>query len=292
MKIVYYLIFLLILLASCKKEKEIPDNVIIRFEDIYLTKEEIIDQIPEGISQNDSVALFDALVDTWIKDNVLSDFAEERLYDLSEINRRVKDYRNALIVQEYLKKMRASKNLKFDETKVREYYSDHRKELKLDVPLVKGIFLKINSDSKGKAEIKKLLSSKNIEDIDKFEQKWLDQAIEYNYFRDKWIDWETVSGLIPYRFGDSSKFLEENNFFETEYDDCTYFLQITDYLPIGEEQPYDFAKIWITDILNQGELAEYERALVNSLIEKSIKDKKLEIIGYDPLTHELKKNTR
>lgn len=292
MKIVYYLIFLLILLASCKKEKEIPDNVIIRFEDIYLTKEEIIDQIPEGISQNDSVALFDALVDTWIKDNVLSDFAEERLYDLSEINRRVKDYRNALIVQEYLKKMRASKNLKFDETKVREYYSDHRKELKLDVPLVKGIFLKINSDSKGKAEIKKLLSSKNIEDIDKFEQKWLDQAIEYNYFRDKWIDWETVSGLIPYRFGDSSKFLEENKFFETEYDDCTYFLQITDYLPIGEEQPYDFAKIWITDILNQGELAEYERALVNSLIEKSIKDKKLEIIGYDPLTHELKKNTR
>ena len=292
MKIVYYLIFLLVLLASCKKEKEIPDNVIIRFEDIYLTKEEIIDQIPEGISQNDSVALFDALVDTWIKDNVLSDFAEERLYDLSEINRRVKDYRNALIVQEYLKKMRASKNIKFDETKVREYYSDHRKELKLDVPLVKGIFLKINSDSKGKAEIKKLLSSKNIEDIDKFEQKWLDQAIEYNYFRDKWIDWETVSVLIPYRFGDSSKFLEENNFFETEYDDCTYFLQITDYLPIGEEQPYDFAKIWITDILNQGELAEYERALVNSLIEKSIKDKKLEIIGYDPLTHELKKNTR
>ena len=292
MKIVYYLIFLLVLLASCKKEKEIPDNVIIRFEDIYLTKEEIIDQIPEGISQNDSVALFDALVDTWIKDNVLSDFAEERLYDLSEINRMVKDYRNALIVQEYLKKMRASKNIKFDETKVREYYSDHRKELKLDVPLVKGIFLKINSDSKGKAEIKKLLSSNNIEDIDKFEQKWLDQAIEYNYFRDKWIDWETVSGLIPYRFGDSSKFLEENNFFETEYDDCTYFLQITDYLPIGEEQPYDFAKIWITDILNQGELAEYERALVNSLIEKSIKDKKLEIIGYDPLTHELKKNTR
>lgn len=292
MKIVYYLIFLLVLLASCKKEKEIPDNVIIRFEDLYLTKEEIIDQIPEGISQNDSVALFDALVDTWIKDNVLSDFAEERLYDLSEINRRVEDYRNALIVQEYLKKMRASKNIKCDETKVREYYSDHRKELKLDVPLVKGIFLKINSDSKGKAEIKKLLSSKNIEDIDKFEQKWLDQAIEYNYFRDKWIDWETVSGLIPYRFGESSKFLEENNFFETEYDDCTYFLQITDYLPIGEEQPYDFAKIWITDILNQGELAEYERALVNSLIEKSVKDKKLEIIGYDPLTHELKKNTR
>ena len=244
--------------------------------------------IPDGIVSADSAALFSSIVDGWIKDMVLADLAEDRLYDIAAIDRKVKDYRNTLIVGEYLSRMRESHKPKVDDARVMDYYDKHRNELKLEVPLVKGVFLKVNSDSKGKEKIKNMLVSTNPQEIDRLEQEWLDRALEYNYFRDKWIDWETVAGMIPHRFGNPDEFLKENKYFETEYGDCSYYLQVNDYLPSGSEQPFEFASSWIYQVLTQGDLAEFERSLVESIVQKSIKDNKLETLGYDPLTHELK----
>ena len=286
------IILLLFTLFSCKKEQKLPDNILLRFDDKYLAYEEVVDMIPGGLHPADSASLFASIVESWIEDVVLSDFAEHRLYDTSVIDQKVKEYKKALIVQEYLTRMRDANSPKIDEKKVKEYYDLHRKELKLEVPLVKGIFLKINSDAKGKEDIKRLLSSDKTENIDKLENEWLDRAVQYNYFPDKWIDWTTVSGLIPYRFGDPEYFLDDNYYFETQDEDSKYYLKITDYLPSGSEQPYEFARSWIIDILTQGALADYERNLVTSLVNNSIKDNRLEIIGYDSIKHEIKTKFR
>ena len=264
--------------------------MLLKYGDKELTYKEVIDLIPEGIPSADSAALFKSIVDGWIKDVVLVKLAEQRLYDINSIERKVKDYRNTLIVTEYLSRMRESHTPKVDEKSVREYYDKHRNELKLEVPLVKGVFLKVSSKAKGREKIKKYLSSDDPQGIDKLEQEWFDRAIEYNYFRDKWIDWETIAGLIPYRFGNPDEFIKENKYFETEYGDCSYYLQISDYLPSGEEQPFEFASAWVAGMLTQGDLAEFERSLVESIVKKSIKDNMLETIGYDPLTHEIKEN--
>lgn len=282
----YILIILNLLLLSCGKKKEIEDDVLLRYGDKTLTFYEIEERIPIGIPAEDSVALFHSLIDNWIEDNVLSAFAEERLYDLSAIDKKVEEYRNHLIVLEYLNRMRDSHSPKIEPGKVKEYYDLHKKEIKLETPLVKGIFVKLNSETPGKEEIKKLLMSDEPDKIDILEREWIDRALQYNYFRDKWIDWETLKGMIPYRFGDPDKFLESTSYFETDSEDCTYFLKITDWLPSDTIQPFEYAQSWISDILTQGELAEYQRVLVASLIEKSIKDKRLEPVGYDPLKHE------
>lgn len=274
-------IFLCMLMLSCGSRHHSSEDVIIRYGDKELTRQEIIGLIPAGLSPADSAMLFESLADSWIRDQVLSEFAEERLYDLEKINHKARDYRNDLIVLEYLKRMRETQTPKIEQSKVKEYYETHRKELKLEAPLMKGIFIKINSDTPGREEIKRLLSSDSPENIDELERKWLEKSLEYNYFRDKWIDWETLKGMIPYRFGDADKFLEENSYFETEYDDCAYYLRVTDWLSSGQEQPFEFAKTWITDVLTQGELAEYERVLVNSLIEKAVEEHKLELIDWE-----------
>lgn len=273
-------------LMGCEKKPVEKENILLRYGDRELTYNDVLAKIPDGILSGDSAALFNSIVESWIKDVVLSEMAEERLYDLNMIEQKVKDYRNNLIVSEYLSRMRESHTPKIDDQRIKEYYDKHRKELKLEVPLIKGVFLKINSDAKGKEKIKNLMLSENPQEIDKLEQEWLDRALEYNYFRDKWIDWETISSLIPYRFGNPDAFLKDNKFFETEYEDCSYYLQIIDYLPSGSEQPYEFATTWISGVLTQGDLADFEKALVKSIVSKSIKDKKLEVFGYDPLISE------
>lgn len=282
------IVILIFLTFSCKKEKEEDRDVLVRYNDKELTYNQVIDMIPQGLSVSDSVALFTSIVEGWIRDETISDFAEKRLTDLDMIERKVRDYRNSLIVQEYLNRMRESQEPKIEEQKIKEYYDLHRKELKLEEPLIRGVFLKINSEGSHAEEIRKLMSSEDPKKIDQLEQLWLDKALEYNYFKDKWVEWDNITERIPYRFGDPETFLSDHTFFETHYGDCSYFLQITDVLNPGEEQPYEFAKIWIADLLTQRDLAEYEKSLISSLVDKAMKEKKLETPGYDPQTHAIK----
>lgn len=275
------------LLVSCTGKRETAPDLLLRYGDKELTYSEVVDMIPQGLVPADSAALFNAIVEGWLSTEVLADFAQERLYDMQEIERKVSDYRNALIVEEYLKKMRSSTPPQIEDSKIKDYYDRHRKDLKLEIPLVKGIFLKINSDSPRKEEIRGLLESDDPAKTDKLEQNWLDRALEYNYFRDKWVDWNTIEKIIPYRFGNPEEFLKENSYLETTYGDCTYYLRVTDYIESGEEQPYEFAKTWIRDVLTQGELAENQRQLVNSIVNKAIKESKLEVYGYDPVSHQV-----
>ena len=279
---------MLLLIFSCKNKKEEENHgILLRFGDKALAYQDVVDQIPDAVHPADSVALFHQIIEAWIKDEVLADFAEDRLIDTRQIDAKVREYRNYLIVLEYLNKMRDSHNPKIDDGKVKEYYDLHREYLKLETPLIKGVFIKINSDIPHKEEIKKLMTASDLGKIDVLENEWIDKTLQYDYFRDKWIDWETVKGLIPYRFNDPEQFLEETNFFETDYGDCTFYLQISDYLLPGDQQPFEFAKSWIASLLTQAELADYENSLVNSIVQKSIKDGKLEVIGYDPIRHDI-----
>lgn len=264
------------------------EDLLLKYGEEELCLRDVVESIPQGIAPEDSLSLFNSIIENWIKDRVLRDFALERLPDLKRIEREVDDYRNTLIVQEYITRMHERHAPNIEEVKVKEYYERHKNELKLEEPLVKGIFMKVNSLSKGREGIKSLMSSKDLNSIDKLEQEWLDRALEYNYFRDKWIDWKTLTSLIPYRFGDAESFLSENKYFETEYGDCAYYLQITDYLPSGQPQPYEFAALWISDHLSQVSLIDYEESLINSLVSSSIKENKLETPGYDPINRELK----
>lgn len=274
-----------ILLSSCHKEKEMTDSVLLRIGNESLTEEDVISRIPAGLLPDDSVRMYQLIIESWMKDKLISGFAEDRLYDIERIDRLVKEYRDKLIVEEYLNRMSDNYKPKIKEEDIWNYYEMHKKDLKTEIPLVKGIFLKINADSDNKNEIKELLKEEDDSKIDILEKNWIDKAIEYDYFKDRWVDWETIKGLIPYRFGNPDQFLQNNRYFETDHEDCTYYLQITDYLPTGSEQPYSFASVWISKLLKQIEITKFERDLVENLIKKSIKENKLEAVGYDPLNH-------
>lgn len=278
---------LLGMMISCSKKTEPEEDVLVKYNDKTLTLQDVVSQIPTGLPNSDSVTMFKNIVDGWIKTEVLSAFAEERLYDVSSIDRKVRDYRNSLIVQEYISRMADAHRKDVDPLKVKQYYDLHKDEMTLELPLIKGVFIKINNDAKGRESLQGLLKSDDINDIDELEKEWLDRALEYNYFKDNWIDWETIVGMIPYRFGDASEFVNNNTYLETDYGDCAYFLRITDVLPAGEIQPFEYASVWIADVLYREQLEDYEEDLLNSLISKYIKDKKLEIVDYNPQNHQM-----
>lgn len=274
-------------MISCRHEPVQPDDrdILITLNGKILTFQEVVSRIPVGIEPEDSAALFSVIVDQWVETEVLSELAESKLPNLEDIESKVENYRNRLIITEYLERMKESRSRDVASDSVRAYYEAHKRELLTESPLVKGVYMKISSNSTGKDAIRELIFRSSDEDIDCLEKDWMETALQYDYFGGTWVDWQTLADQIPYRFYDPDAFLKTTKNFETTYNGSTYLFHIMDYLPTGSVQPFDFASGRISSILEQSKIASYEKALVRSLIEKAKKEKRLVPGSYDPVSH-------
>ncbi|MDE6532504.1 MAG: hypothetical protein K2M27_03095 [Muribaculaceae bacterium] len=277
-------------LSSCGEKKEISgtDDILVSVGDSTLTLSDVVRRIPVGIEKEDSMILFRSIVDGWIEERVLIDMAMAKLPELDEIERKVSQYRNRLIVAEYLGKLRNGSKFKVDRDSVRLFYEAHKGELMTETPLVKGIYLKVSENSGPLADIRRCVYDASDESVDELEKNWMGAAIQYEYFKEEWVDWEVIADQIPYRFYDPDAFLSSTNNFETTCNGFTYLLHISDYLPSGSEMPYEFASERISAMLEQAKVSSYQEALVRALVQKAMSEGKLVAFGYDPLSRRFK----
>lgn len=276
----------LLVLGGCGGRKAVTaggKDVLLMVGDEILTVSDVESRIPPGIEHSDSVELFQLIVDNWIKTEVLSDLAESKLPDVGRIDSKVEDYRNRLIVAEYLKEMKKGKDFQVSDDSIRSFYERYKGEMLTESPLVKGIYLKVTSDRVNLEEIRELVFCGSGECIDRLEKTMAGDATQYDYFMGDWVDWQIIADRVPYRFYDADAFLKSTSNFETTYNGSTYLLHISDYLPTGSIPPYEFASIQIAEMMQRTNMRKFEESLVNSLVRKALKDGELVAVGYDPL---------
>lgn len=262
-------------------------KILIKAGDHILTLQDVLQKIPTGIEPADSASLFQLIVDNWIKSEVLYKLAESKLPDISEIDNKVAEYRNRLIVAEYLDEMKKAGKVRVDEDSVRYFYETYKDEMLTESPLVKGIYLKVSSSNPNIDQIKQLVYCGSDDCIDNLEQLIAGDAVQYDYFVDEWIDWQIIADLIPYRFANPDAFLKATKDFETSYNGSDYVLHVSDYLPAGSVPPFEFASHHIIELLERTNMRKYEESLVASLIGKALKDGDMVAVGYNPLQHKM-----
>ena len=86
------------------KSQRPKSEPVARVGDNYLYAQDLVKDMPMGLSPSDSGRLVDKYIDDWIKKQLLFIKANEEL-SISEINidRKVEDYRYALIMHEFEK---------------------------------------------------------------------------------------------------------------------------------------------------------------------------------------------
>lgn len=272
--------------GSPKVETATDDKVLLEVGDSALTVNDVVRQIPIGLSEEDSVEMFKSITERWMRTMMLGELAQENVTDLAQINRMAEDYRNSLIIDRYLR-IKQEEAGDVSEQSIRSYYAEHGSEMLLEAPLVKGVYLKV-SDSENKLdEIRRWMANAKPADIDNIEKNGLRHASQYEYFEDRWVDWNDVAEQIPYRFYDADAFLKSTKDFETNYAGSTYLLHITAYVPSGEVMPYEYAEGKIRELLTREKKGDYRQQLLKSLYRKGIADGKLKPGLYDPLTGEV-----
>lgn len=274
----------MLLTSGCQKDptgmKVGDGTAVARVADDFLTVDEVRAAIPAGVTGEDSMTIARAYMRNWIEEHLIGRIAVKNIPDMAEIDRMVNDYRNQLIMWEYRRRMYEENegDMNFGREAVDAYYVRHRDELKLQRPVVKGIYLKVPDDNPNLATIKRLYRSRKTDDIDKLE-KLLQGVVAYDHFRDRWVDWGQVEQRIPLEELDANPdaYLASHDFIKTSTDGFTYLLDISDKAMAGTTMPIDYARGYIQDALTRENRLNYDRRLIRQLYEDALNDGDVEV---------------
>jgi hypothetical protein len=263
-------------LCSCAGSDSSDENdVVVRIGEETLSRSMVLSLMPKGLSSADSLLYAESIQTKWIKDELVYDMALRNLDpdEKSAIDALVNDYRRSLVrnsYQEKLVKEKLETNVT-DEEKV-SYYEENKDEFVLDNPIIKGVFLKIPSDAPGLDNVRKWYKSVDESAIEKIEKYSVQNAIFYEYFPDKWFDFNDVFDNMPIHVSNPNEYLRAHNQVELSDSSFCYFLNVTDYIMSGNMAPLEYVEPKIVEkIVNKKKvdyLVDFENDLYKNAINK------------------------
>lgn len=200
-------------------------------------------------------------------DDLLYQQAMKTLPDMDDIDRQVREYRKALVVERYIQEMVESHIADATDDECRAYYEANTKAYRLEAPIVKGILVKVDANSSKRRQLNqwmKQISLGNTDVLGELDDFCEDRAIHYDTFLDKWAEMSRLTDPLPVTVVDHQQFLSIRSYELTD-DDYLYAFAITDYRNIGEVQPYEYALPTLQREVTQQKRAQYRKKLVEEL---------------------------
>lgn len=263
------IIILLIVLALTACSDKVPESQIAaQVGRSILSVNEVRMQVPMGYTGADSAAFVRDYIDRWVDEHIMYEQGLRNLPDIDKLNQQADDYRRDLIAQTYeneLVRQRVSANITDEECQA--FYDKYQKQLRVEQPIIQGVFIKILLNSSKLKEIQGWLKSLNdgkTDCIEEFDQYGTHRAADYDNFFDQWVDMYRLTDKLPATVVDAASFLKCKTY-EMKDDDYYYLFVIKDYRLAGEIQPYEFAKQDIFEILVQQRRMAARKNLVEQM---------------------------
>ena len=154
--------------------------------------------IPKGIPYDDSVRLAKGYINTWALDQVFLSIAEQQLSKSEkDVTKELEDYRTSLLKYRY-EQLYVNERLDtaVSDDKVEEYYNMHQDKFVLRRPLVKARFLKISSESPTLGQLKKKMSSEEVNDLFEADSLAYSSALKFEIWQNNWVDIALVASEL------------------------------------------------------------------------------------------------
>ncbi|MGD1841210.1 MAG: peptidyl-prolyl cis-trans isomerase [Thermonemataceae bacterium] len=278
---ILYLGWLILLWTSwgCKEQSTTQDWVA-RVGENYLYEEELADIIPSGVSAQDSLNMAERYIDKWISRKLLLENAQENTeYNIQEINKKVEDYRSALITYEFEKKYLDDKlKTEITSAEVEKFYEENLSEFELKQPIVKGRFVKITKKAKLPSGFKDWLRSEKEGDLQKLKEYCYTNADAFNLEDSLWLAFDELIQQTPLEsIPNKVNFLKFNQFVETADTSHHYYLYIKDYKIADQISPIEFVEDRIKSMIINQRKTQLIKELETDLYQKAEKENKIEL---------------
>lgn len=269
------LVTFIMLLAACAEKKIPVDDPAARVGDRWLSKTEVRRNLPVGITGQDSVKAANAFINNWVENEASMLVAERNIPDTKEIDRLVEDYRRELLMWEY-RRRKIDENISdpvLTPQQITDYINRHAQDYTLDHVIIKGIYIKIPEDAPELDEVRRIYKSDRGDDIDKLD-KLVGSAVNYEYFRDRWIDWRHIEERIPFDGFDNNPdaYPVNQKNLDHKFDGYVYLLHITDVMKPGNPMPESYAEPFVIESIRRENALEYDKTLRQLLTSDALSD--------------------
>lgn len=264
------------LLGLCMACSQAPDHQgrtpLVEVEGRFLYQEDLQAALPAGLSEADSTSLADSYVKRWVEETLLYAKAEENIPDNDAIEQQVENYRRSLILHAYRQALIHQKLAdNVTDAEVEDYYNSHAELFKVERPLIQGLFIKVPLRAPRLADVRRWYQSDSHEAVEHLEKYSLRNAVKYEYFYDKWRPVSEVFGWMPQQKGlAAEKDLRSLPHIELQDTAFHYFLHITGYRAVGEEEPYEVARAHARQLLLNARQSAFLRQVGDDLYREAV----------------------
>ena len=249
---------------------------VVRVFDKYLYQDDLQGLASSNLSAQDSIKRVESYMKNWVKQQLLiSEAATKIEFDEAEIERKVLDYRYALMVYQY-EKYYITRELSKDVTtvEIEEYYKEHQENFQLKQNIIRGIFVKIPKEAPNIAKLRRLIKSKTAKNREELKSYCFQFATSYSLEDSSWVNFgELIQNTPLIGIPNKVQYLSNNKYIETEDENFSYFFNIYDYRISEDISPLQFVTDDIENIIinkrkiqlaNQLEEDIYEQAESNN----------------------------
>ncbi len=267
----FFLCAALLLAASGCQEK---DRIVaqVYYHKLYLS--EVCENIPIGLSLEDSLSLFNAYVDSWIKEQLVLHEAEKKL-SLREksFGRQLEECRKSLLIDAYFQKLASemtSEDVSAEEMRSFNRMFDNR--YRIDREIVKINYVKLSLNSKLITPVKEILFNESRRKAEKQElAAMLGDSVEYMIDDSTWLYLEEVQAELPFEV--EKNVAQQHQYVEKDEKGFHYLMVVLDHKEqrsVNEtEEEQKSARMMISAQKKRERIDNY----VDSLYSKAIRDR-------------------
>lgn len=273
---------------SCRELPDylVGDDVIARVGREDLTKEDIAEIIPSGVTGDDSVAYVKAYVEKWFVRQLKIEEANTLFPESeSDIEKLVEDYRQSLLtsrVDQYYIDQRMDKEI--TDEQVAEYYNSHKADFTLDRTLVKGRVLRFDAayrqSKKLKEQMQKATTSADVEKS--FSDVCEKQGFHLIDNRATWVNFSDFLANLPILAAeDNEPLLDKMGVQELKMGKDCYYFDFTSVCRKGNVAPLEVVSDNIRRILLTRRRAEVIRAHEVEILQAAEAEERLRRFGFE-----------
>ena len=308
MRIIGFICLSLIFCVSCGESQHDHGGKtpLVELDGNFLYREDLQHVLPQNLSTDDSLLFAQHYIRNWAEDILLYQQALQNVSNDVEIENLVYNYRKALIVHAYqqaLLQERLAKEL--TEEELRDYYTNNVDAFKAESPLLKGLFIKVPLTAPQISQVRQWYKSGRQDAVEHLEKYSLQHAVKYEYFYDRWVSASEIWSWLPSKESDMDEFLKKNHHVELKdsasevigwlplkelnFDEFLkknrhielkdtafwYFLNISEYIRTGEQEPYEVARPHVRNMLLNRRQVEFMNQVKSDLYREASEDGKI-----------------
>lgn len=270
-------------LSSCKLMSRFSvhndDQVVAKVGDAELYYSDIQSIFSPGMPMEDSLGIQNSVIDTWVKKQLKLQSAQENIDNKSEdeIEKKVDEYRNSLIIYYYEQQMTTNKiDTTVSNEQIDTYYEDNAGQFLLYKPIIKGRILRYPADYRQESKLRELMRANDhdsyLDLVDIAEKNGMNLEEFPN-----WTEFAIVANYLPPlpKDTDLNTFLSAGKAYESTDKQYGYILKIDNVRHEGDQQPLEHIKDMIAITIVNQRKNEALKNIEDSLYNHALENKKI-----------------